>query len=134
VQTFKQSKRRIPGFGHPDYKNVDPRASRLLEVARDAGVKGEYIELLKILSEAIDADAKRRITLNVTGALGAVLHEIAFPVDAMRAVAVVGRCAGLVGHIHEEQKSPIVPDLLKFSESIEYVEDSPDAAPVWPQT
>jgi citrate synthase len=125
VQKFKQSKRRIPGFGHPNYTSVDPRANRLFEVAKAAGVKGNYVELLKVLSQAIDADAKRHVVLNVTGALGAVLHEIEFPVDAMRSVAVVGRCAGLVAHIHEEQKAPIVPDILNFSESISYTEDAP---------
>jgi citrate synthase len=130
VQKFKQSKRRIPGFGHPNYIGVDPRANRLFEVAKSAGVKGNYVELLKVLSQAIDADAKRPVVLNVTGALGALLHEIEFPVDAMRSVSVVGRCAGLVGHIHEEQNAPIVPDLLAFSESISYVDDTPGASVV----
>jgi citrate synthase len=125
VQKFKQAKRRIPGFGHPNYTTLDPRADRLMQVAKSAGVNGKYIELLQVLSQAIDADAKRHVVLNVTGVLGAVLHEIEFPVDAMRSVAVVGRCAGLVGHIHEEQKAPIVPDILKFSESISYMDDEP---------
>jgi citrate synthase len=43
-------------------------------------------------------------------------------VDAMRSVAVVGRCAGLVAHVEEERTAPIVPELLAFSESIRYVE------------
>jgi len=62
------------------------------------------------------------VTLNVPGVLGAVLNEIGFPVETMRAVAVVGRCAGLVAHINEEMTSPITADLLDFSETIEYVE------------
>jgi citrate synthase len=123
VQRFRQSQRRIPGFGHPYYTATDPRADRLFTIARDAGVKGEHIELLQLLSEAIDEDARKHVTLNVTGALGAVLHEIGFPVDAMRSVAVVGRCAGLVAHVHEEQQSPIVPGLLSFSETVSYVEE-----------
>jgi citrate synthase len=131
VRKFKQAKRRIPGFGHPNYKEVDPRAARLIQVAKESGVKGDYIQLLNTLSEAIDVDAKRHVVMNVTAALGAVLHEIGFPVETMRAVAVVGRCAGLVGHIHEEQNSPIVPDLLAFSETITYEEEPP----MWcPQT
>ena len=123
VRRHKESKRRIPGFGHGDYTSVDPRAERLIQIAKDAGVKGDYLALLKHLSEAVDTGARRHVVLNVTGVLGAVLHEIDFPVDAMRSVAVVGRCAGLVAHIHEEQKAPIVPDLLAFSKSISYVED-----------
>jgi citrate synthase len=122
VQEFRQSKRRMPGFGHPDYKDVDPRAQRLFRIAEQAGVPGDHIGLLKLLSEAMDADAKRHVTLNVTGALGAVLHEIRFPVEAMRSVAVVGRCAGLVAHVQEERTAPIVPELLNFSGTIRYVE------------
>ncbi|MDM0065240.1 citryl-CoA lyase [Variovorax sp. J31P207] len=120
VAKFRESKRRIPGFGHPNYKGVDPRAARLFEVAMTAGVKGEHIALLKTLSEEIDADAGKQIVLNATGALGAILHEIDFPVEAMRAVAVVGRCAGLVGHVLEERSSPISPDIYAFSETIVY--------------
>jgi citrate synthase len=127
VRRFKQSKKRLPGFGHPDYVGTDPRAARLIEVAKDAGVEGRYIELLQILSEAVDAEAKRHIVLNVTGVLGAVLHEIGFPVDAMRSVSVVGRCAGLVAHIQEERTSPTVPELWSFSESFAYTEDETGA-------
>ncbi|MCO5396630.1 citryl-CoA lyase [Ralstonia sp. 21MJYT02-11] len=122
VRQYRESGRRIPGFGHPYYQSVDPRAERLFSVARDVGVKGTYIDLLNTLHEAVNASAKRTITLNVTGALGAVLHEIGFPVGAMRAVAVVGRCAGLVAHVEEERKSPISPDIYTFSEFIEYDE------------
>lgn len=122
VQKFGQSKRRIPGFGHPVYSPADPRAERLFTVAREAGVKGDYIDLINLLGEAIDDAAKRHLTLNATGALAAVLHEIGFPVDAMRSVAVVGRCAGLVAHIREEAHAPVAPELLKFSESVGYVE------------
>ncbi|WP_011296063.1 citryl-CoA lyase [Cupriavidus necator] len=122
VRQYRESGRRIPGFGHPYYQPVDPRAERLFSVARDAGVEGTYIELLNTLHEAVNAGAKRTITLNVTGALGAVLHEIGFPLEAMRAVAVVGRCAGLVAHVEEERKSPISQDIYTFSESIEYDE------------
>ena len=122
VQEFKKTKRRIPGFGHQQYTVEDPRTERLFRVAQNAGVKGDYIALIKTLSAAIDADAKRHLTLNVTGALGAVLHEIDFPVEAMRSVAVVGRCAGLAGHVQEERHDPIASELFSYGETFSYVE------------
>ncbi|MGO4567088.1 citryl-CoA lyase [Rhizobium sp. 2YAF20] len=122
VRDFKQSRRRIPGFGHPNYKEIDPRTARLFEIATVAGVRGDYISLIKTLGQAVNDDAGRNVLLNVTGALGAVLHEIDFPVEMMRSVAVLGRCAGLVGHIREELESPISPELYEFSESISYAE------------
>jgi len=129
VRKYRQAKKRLPGFGHPDYVGTDPRAERLIQVAREAGVEGRYLDLLQILKEAVDAEAKKPIVLNVTGVLGALLHEIDFPVEAMRSVAVVGRCAGLVAHVQEERVSPTVPDLWGFSESIEYSEERLEPPP-----
>jgi hypothetical protein len=40
----------------------------------------------------------------------------------MRAVAAVGRSAGLVGHIHEEMQNPIGPAIVDFINNIEYRE------------
>lgn len=126
VTQSRASGNRIPGFGHPNYKGTDPRTARLFAVAKQAGVKGNYITLLELLSEEVNEQAGRQIVLNVTGALGAVLHEIGFPVDAMRSVSVVGRCAGLVGHILEEKTSPLSPDLYALSETVNYIGDNAD--------
>ncbi|MGW1419981.1 citryl-CoA lyase [Bradyrhizobium manausense] len=122
VQDFKKARRRIPGFGHQQYTSGDPRTERLFNIAESAGVKGDYIGLIKLLSAAIDKDAKRHIALNVTGALGAVLHEIEFPVGAMRSVAAVGRCAGLAAHIEEERQAPVAPGLINFGATVEYID------------
>lgn len=122
VASYRTQKRFIPGFGHPYYKPEDPRAARLFEIARVNGAAGDYIELVQMLGEEIDKAAGRHLTLNVTGALGAVLNEIRFPVQVMRSVAVIGRAAGLVAHIHEEQRNPVVPAVVDFINGIEYVD------------
>ena len=114
VAEFRAQKRYIPGFGHPYYNPEDPRTARMFQIARDAGMKGDYIELAQILGEEIDRAAGRHLTMNVTGALGAVLNEIGFPVEVMRSVAAIGRTAGLVAHIDEEQQNPVVPAVVDF--------------------
>ncbi len=123
VAEFRARKRFVPGFGHPYYKPDDPRAARLFDVAMKNGAGGEYIELVKILGEEVDKAAGRRLTLNVTGALGAVLSEIEFPVEVMRACSVVGRAAGLVAHVLEEKSNPITPSVVDFVNNIDYLED-----------
>ena len=75
-----------------------------------------------MLGEEVDKTAGRHLTLNVTGALGAVLNEIGFPVDVMRAVSVIGRAAGLVAHILEEKQNPVVPAVVDFINGIDYVD------------
>jgi citrate synthase len=37
---YMKTKRRFPGFGHPDYFPDDPRTVRLFEVAKGAGLSG----------------------------------------------------------------------------------------------
>jgi len=87
-----------------------------------AHAEGNYIDLVQMLGEEIDKAAGRHLTLNVTGALGAVLNEIGFPVEVMRSVAVIGRAAGLVAHICEEKQNPVVPAVVDFINGIEYVD------------
>ncbi len=101
VAEHVRAKRRFPGFGHPDYFPDDPRTIRLFEVASEAGVSGRYISLVRTL-EAEIAKQGRRLPLNATGAIGALLCEIEFPVAAMRGVAVISRAGGLLAHALEE--------------------------------
>jgi citrate synthase len=102
VAEFAKAKRRFPGFGHPDYFPDDPRTIRLFEVAEEAGVAGRHISLARTLEAEIEKQGGRRLPLNATGAIGALLCEIEFPVAAMRGVAVISRAAGLLAHALEE--------------------------------
>jgi citrate synthase len=113
-------KRRLPGFGHPYYHPTDPRTVRLMDIAAANGLKGPHIELVHILSEELDRASGKHLTLNVTGALGALLCELGFPAAAMRGLAVVSRAAGLVAHTVEEAAHPITPALMDFAGGIEY--------------
>jgi citrate synthase len=115
-----KTKKRLPGFGHPYYHPTDPRTLRLMEIARTNGVDGPYVALVHILSEELDRASGRHLTLNVTGALGALLCELGFPAAAMRGMAVVSRAAGLVAHTIEETAEPTSPAFMDFAGKIEY--------------
>ena len=120
VKRFREQKKFIPGYGHPYYFPTDPRADRMFQIALEGGVDGKFIELAKTLGEQIEKARGKPLTLNITGALGAILNEIDFPVEVMRSVAAVGRAAGLIGHIYEEMKNPIAPAVVDFINNIEY--------------
>jgi citrate synthase len=97
----------MPGFGHHLHKPVDPRAYKLLELARaEPDLAGRHVRALGMLSRAVDEVAGRPITINATGAVAALLGEIGVPTSVMRGFAVISRAAGLVAHIVEEQQSP----------------------------
>jgi len=104
VGEYTKAKRRFPGFGHPDYFPDDPRTVRLFQVADEAGLSGRYIRLVRTLEAEIEKQGGRHVPLNATGAIGAMLCEIEFPVAAMRGIAVISRTAGLLAHALEENE------------------------------
>lgn len=107
-------RRPVPGFGHPFHKPDDPRSPRLFEVALQNGAAGRHIAAIETLSRAVDAAFGKHLTINVTGAVAAVLGEIGIPQKIMRGIAVVSRAAGLVGHIREEQHDPTARHVWKL--------------------
>lgn len=102
---YRQERRPLPGFGHPQHKPDDPRTPRLFEIAREAGAKGHAIGLLEEFGKAVDTVYGRHLTINATGAIGALLLEVGIEPRIMRAIAVTSRAAGLTAHIAEEQKT-----------------------------
>jgi citrate synthase len=124
VAEYAKTKRRFPGFGHPDYFPDDPRTIRLFEVAREAGVSGRYVTLARTLEAEIEKQGGRRLPLNATGAIGALLCEIEFPVAAMRGVAVISRAGGLLAHALEELETGTAWPITQMAmEALPYDDD-----------
>ncbi len=96
----------LPGFGHDTHKPDDPRTPVLFEVARNHHIAGSHVAALEALGVALDAAKRRHITINATGAVAAVLADAGIPIEIMRGFALITRCAGLVAHVHEEQRDP----------------------------
>jgi citrate synthase len=106
AREYSAAKEFLPGYGHPIHTNGDPRVQRLDEVARAAGAKGEYIDAMYLLGDAIKTASGKNIVINVNAAIGAVLLEADIPPTAARGFNLIARCAGLVGHLLEEQEEP----------------------------
>jgi len=70
----------------------------------------------EMLSAALDRALGRHITINATGAVAAVLADVGIPAEIMRGFALTARCAGLVGHIHEEQQQPAMVTIWEAAE------------------
>src|SRR5262249_10377755 len=47
---------RVPGFGHPLHRPVDPRAERILELADERGVSGQHVAFARKLRAAVEAE------------------------------------------------------------------------------
>ena len=96
----------IPGFGHLHHKPDDPRTPKLFSVSERAGGRETHMRLLRALGAAIDAAKGRHVTINATGAIGALMLDIGVPLAAIRCFSVVARSGGLTAHLLEEKSKP----------------------------
>jgi citrate synthase len=98
---------RLPGFGHPVHKPLDPRAERILELADERRVSGPHVELARCLRGAAAEAWGRPLTMNVSMPIAAVLLDLGFDRATVKAIPILARTAGLLGHLAEEQQRPI---------------------------
>jgi citrate synthase len=101
VRRLLDAGEKVPGFGHPLHKPVDPRAERILELADERGVSGRHVARARQLHEAVG------LTMNVAMPIAAVLLDLGFPASAVKAVPILARTAGLLAHLAEEREQPL---------------------------
>jgi len=107
LKDLKAARKKVPGLGHPQHSSGDPRADRLLEIADDLGVSGRYIETLRLLARHAPGIIERPLPINVSGAIPATILDAGWPVDALKAVPLLARTAGLAAHLLEESRRSI---------------------------
>ena len=98
---------KLPGFGHPVHKPLDPRAERILELADERGVAGEHVALARAFREAAAEAWGRPLTMNVSMPIAAVMLDLGFPVSTVKSVPILARTASLLAHLAEEREQPI---------------------------
>ena len=108
---------RVAGFGHPVHSPVDPRAERILELADERGVGGTNAQLAWRLREAVEQEWGRRLTMNVSLPIAAVLLDLGFPSSMVAAVPILARTASLLAHLAEEQERPLGLQLAAAAEA-----------------
>ena len=124
AEEFTAARKFLPGYGHPIHVNGDPRVTRLDDVAREAGAKGEFLDAMYLLGDAIKVASGKNIVINVNAAIAAVLLEAEIPPSIARGFNLIARCAGLVGHLLEEQEEPAGFHIWKTADKAVPYEDS----------
>ena len=91
---------RIDGFGHPLYRDGDPRATALVDMLRERYAASR--ELAFILQFARDAEAVAREKPNIDFALAAVARVLRLPAGSPLTLFAIGRTIGWIGHAIEQ--------------------------------
>ncbi len=116
AEEHRAERRFLPGFGHPLHKPDDPRTPIVLAVSDAQGVSGKHVRALRALATSVDEVYARHVTVNATGAVAAALADAGVPIRILRGFAVLSRCAGLVGHVFEEQERTAMRAMWRAAE------------------
>src|ERR687888_2141649 len=104
---------KVPGFGHPVHRPVDPRAERILELADERGVAGAAVTRAQAFREAVGEVWERPLPMNVSMPIAAVLLDLGYSVAFVKAIPILARTASLLAHLAEEQEQPIGFELAR---------------------
>lgn len=98
------NKKIIYGFGHKKYKDFDPRAQILLQIAKENGLFKENCKKAIEIEHEIEKKKGKKLCLNVDGAIAAILLDIGFENEATNSLFIISRTVGLCAHSIEESK------------------------------
>jgi citrate synthase len=120
---------RLPGFGHPVHRPLDPRAERILELADEHGVGGRYVALARCFRDAAAEVRGKPLTMNVSMPIAAVMLDLGFAAAAVKSVPILARTAGLLAHLAEEKQQPLGFLMAgRAEEAVEYERPARDSA------
>lgn len=106
VAGIREAGGKVPGFGHPMHKPLDPRAQRILEEAEARGL-GQFTALARSAERVVPEVWGKPLPLNVSMAIAAVLLDLGFPPAMLKAIPILARTASLIAHLAEEAENPI---------------------------
>jgi len=107
VARARAASERLPGFGHPIHRLVDPRTTVLFQLARERGYFRTNCELIDAVHRQLSLAVGRPVTLNAAGSSAAILMDLGLEPTVLRLIALAARSIGLISHIREEASNPI---------------------------
>lgn len=105
IKNMLDQKQRIPGFGHPIYKDIDPRTKALFELARKEELSLQYMNIARQVEHTLEQLKDKKLPLNIDGSLAALLLTLGIDEKAGNAIFALSKVAGSIAHIIEEQKT-----------------------------
>lgn len=94
---------KVMGFGHAVYRTMDPRATVLKQLAREAGERHDdpiWAEIFETLQATVYA--QKGLWPNVDLYAAGVYHVLGIPTDLMTPLFALARMAGWTAHVREQ--------------------------------
>lgn len=108
VEELSAKRERVPGFGHPQFRFLDPRAQTLKRIAQDNGIWGEYCDWYETVHRVFVTKAgKPAIVINDVGMMAAILTQMGFAPHEMTGIAIMSSLPGVIAHLSEELASGV---------------------------
>ena len=108
IQSAKEGKSRLMGFGHRVYRNYDPRAKILKSACDEAlealGVESPILDIARNLEKSALQDEyfiARKLYPNVDFYSGIILQAMGFPTNMFTVLFALGRAPGWLSHWKE---------------------------------
>lgn len=115
VADYTASGNRVPGFGHPVFRHLDPRAQRLKQIALEEDCWGEMGDWYEAVHQAFTTlKNKPEIPINEVGMMAAIQAQMGFTPDEMTGIALISSLPGVIAHVSEEMQTKtrirVMPD------------------------
>lgn len=108
VERLVTVKGRVPGFGHPNFRFIDPRAQKLKLIAKENDVWGESCEWYEAVHRAFTTKINNpALVINEVGMMAAILVEMGFSPPEMTGIAIMSSLPGIIAHVSEEMRSGV---------------------------
>ncbi|MGI9410495.1 MAG: citrate/2-methylcitrate synthase [Hyphomicrobiaceae bacterium] len=121
VATCRNAGERVPGYGIPLH-GEDPRAPKVLGIAREYGVYGVYCRFAEIIGEELaKSRGSRPIPMNLDGVGACVVLDLGFSWQATRLFLLTPRSVSMGAHYLEEKAQDSTWRHIP-ADQIEYVE------------
>ena len=104
VSEYLKKGKRMPGFGHRVYKDVDPRAQYIFKISRENQIGLEYIDATEKIRQEILVQNGKDLPINIDGAIAACFCGLQLEPKVAKAVFIVARSAGLCAHFLNNSK------------------------------
>ena len=107
IEQWRTHTKAVPGFGHWQHTEGDPRALKLLVMAEARGVCGEHVAMMRALQAALPQTIGRDLPVNVNGPIPAIMLDLGWPLPALKGIGLLSRTGSLIGHLTEEAERPV---------------------------